>query len=172
MLSAGRGRQLGRAGGDTDLVPWSSTALRGKEGCLLLITLFILISSPHGTAWPYGKTLTWSFLFFSCPHSFPCVSELGQSLSFAFFCSKKKRKEKKVKSAALPIPFSLNGRERERRGSENPLMSNPPSRKGNNSFDGLEQSPSLPHLFLGGRGRALPAESLCSVQSGRALRSS
>lgn len=163
MLSAGRGRQLGRAGGgDTEPVPWSSTTLPGKEGCLLLITLFILISSPHGSAWPYGKTLTLSILFFSCPHSFPCVSVLGQSLCILLFLKKKKKRW----NQPLSIPFSLNERERER---ENPLMSNPPSRTGNNSFDRLEQSPSLPHLFLEGRGRVLPGASLCSVQSQRAL---
>lgn len=66
MLSAGRGL-LGQTHGGTHTIPWTSTFFSGKEGWFLIISLFILISLPHGTAWPYGKRLTEtlpSLLFF------------------------------------------------------------------------------------------------------------
>lgn len=57
MLSAGRGLQLGQTHGGTRTIPWTNSIISGKEGWLLFISLFILISLPHGTAWPHGKRL-------------------------------------------------------------------------------------------------------------------
>ena len=101
MLSAGRGLQLGQ----THRVPWTSTIISGKEGWLLFISLFILISLPHGTAWPYGKRLAKGFT-----STTPLSSSLFGSASwFMFFVLKKP-------ASALspsPLPFyPLRARQR------------------------------------------------------------
>ncbi|XP_075996788.1 inactive serine protease PAMR1 [Genypterus blacodes] len=63
MLSAGRGLQLEKTNGGTHTIPCASTQMSGKEGWFLFISLFILISLPHGTAWPYD----YRYLYNHCP---------------------------------------------------------------------------------------------------------
>ncbi|XP_070687463.1 inactive serine protease PAMR1 [Pempheris klunzingeri] len=63
MLSAGRGLQLGQTHGGTHTIPLTSTVISGKEGWFLFISLFILISLPQGTAWPYD----YRYLYNHCP---------------------------------------------------------------------------------------------------------
>ncbi|CAK6960018.1 inactive serine protease PAMR1 [Scomber scombrus] len=65
MLSAGRGLQLGQTQGGTHThtIPWSSTFICGKEGWFLFISLFIFISLPQGTSWPYD----YRYLHNHCP---------------------------------------------------------------------------------------------------------
>ncbi|XP_058500314.1 inactive serine protease PAMR1 isoform X1 [Solea solea] len=56
MLSAGRGLQLqllGQTHRGTRTIPWTRSFTSGKEGWLLFVSLFIFISMPQGTAWPY-----------------------------------------------------------------------------------------------------------------------
>ncbi|XP_060932611.1 inactive serine protease PAMR1 [Limanda limanda] len=56
MMSSGRGLQLGP-------IPRTSTSISGKEGWLLFISLFIVISLPQGRAWPYD----YRYLYNHCP---------------------------------------------------------------------------------------------------------
>uniref|UniRef100_A0A3Q1BQG2 Inactive serine protease PAMR1 n=1 Tax=Amphiprion ocellaris TaxID=80972 RepID=A0A3Q1BQG2_AMPOC len=63
MLSAGRRLQLGQTHGGTRTILWTSTFISGKEGWLLFISLFIVISLPQGTAWPYD----YRYLYNHCP---------------------------------------------------------------------------------------------------------
>nr|XP_046250762.1 inactive serine protease PAMR1 [Scatophagus argus] len=63
MLSAGRGLQLGQTHRGMHTIPWTSTFISGKEGWFLYIFPFILISLPHGTAWPYD----YRYLYNHCP---------------------------------------------------------------------------------------------------------
>ncbi|XP_042268809.1 inactive serine protease PAMR1 [Thunnus maccoyii] len=63
MLSAGRGLQLGQTHGGTLTIPWTSTFICGTEGWLLFISLFIFISLPQGTSWPYD----YRYLYNHCP---------------------------------------------------------------------------------------------------------
>ncbi|TKS73256.1 Inactive serine protease PAMR1 [Collichthys lucidus] len=63
MLSAGRGLQLGQTHGGTHTIPWTSNFISGKEGWFLFVSLFILISLPQGTAWPYE----YRHLYNHCP---------------------------------------------------------------------------------------------------------
>ncbi|KAF3688997.1 Inactive serine protease PAMR1 [Channa argus] len=53
MLSAERVQQLGQTHGGTHTIPWTSTFISGKESWFLFISLFIFLSLPPGTAWPY-----------------------------------------------------------------------------------------------------------------------
>ncbi|XP_061577477.1 inactive serine protease PAMR1 [Cololabis saira] len=62
MLPAGRGRQLGHYRGPR-ATPWTSTFIFGEEGRSLLVPLFIFISLPLGTAWPYD----YRYLYNHCP---------------------------------------------------------------------------------------------------------
>lgn len=57
MLSAGRGLQLGQTHGGIHTIPQTGMFISGKEAWLLFTSLFIFISLPQGTAWPYGKRL-------------------------------------------------------------------------------------------------------------------
>ncbi|KAI4826203.1 hypothetical protein KUCAC02_021844 [Chaenocephalus aceratus] len=61
MLSAGRGLQLGQTHGGTSTAPWTGTVISWKEGWFLLI--FLSISLPQGTAWPYD----YRYLYNHCP---------------------------------------------------------------------------------------------------------
>uniref|UniRef100_A0A3P8SLR4 Inactive serine protease PAMR1 n=1 Tax=Amphiprion percula TaxID=161767 RepID=A0A3P8SLR4_AMPPE len=63
MLSAGRRLQLGQTHGGTRTILWTSTFISGKVGWLLFISLFIVISLPQGTAWPYD----YRYLYNHCP---------------------------------------------------------------------------------------------------------
>ncbi|KAM3610056.1 uncharacterized protein V6R79_024531 [Siganus canaliculatus] len=62
MLSAGRRLQLGQTHGGTHTLLWTSTFVCGKE-VWFLISLFILISSPQGTARPHD----YRYLYSQCP---------------------------------------------------------------------------------------------------------
>ncbi|XP_033997160.1 inactive serine protease PAMR1 isoform X1 [Trematomus bernacchii] len=61
MLSAGRRLQLGQTHGGTSTAPWTGTVISWKEGWFLLI--FLSISLPQGTAWPYD----YRYLYNHCP---------------------------------------------------------------------------------------------------------
>lgn len=93
MLSAGRGLQLGQTHGGTSTAPWTGTVISWKEGWFLFI--FLSISLPQGTAWPYGKRPALPSLLFSLAFIF------GTASQFVFFVLKKPA------SATLSIPSSL-----------------------------------------------------------------
>ncbi|KAM7396494.1 hypothetical protein PAMP_019529 [Pampus punctatissimus] len=63
MLSAGRGLQPRQTHGGTHTIPWTSTFICGKEGWLLFFSLFIFVSLPQGTSWPYD----YRYLYNHCP---------------------------------------------------------------------------------------------------------
>ncbi|XP_072241635.1 inactive serine protease PAMR1 [Leuresthes tenuis] len=63
MLSAGRKLRLGQTHGGTRTISWTGTYMSGEEGRLLLVSLFIFISLPLGTAWPYD----YRYLYNHCP---------------------------------------------------------------------------------------------------------
>ncbi|KAK2842067.1 hypothetical protein Q5P01_012267 [Channa striata] len=63
MLSAGPGLQLGQAHGGIHAIPWTTTFISGKESWFLFILLFIFLSLPPGTAWPYD----YRYLYNHCP---------------------------------------------------------------------------------------------------------
>ncbi|XP_068612969.1 inactive serine protease PAMR1-like [Brachionichthys hirsutus] len=67
MLSGWR-INLGQTHQDTHTIPETSTFVPGMEGWLLFLPLFILITLPQGTAWPYGKSHTdYRYLYNHCP---------------------------------------------------------------------------------------------------------
>ncbi|KAM8860986.1 inactive serine protease PAMR1 isoform 1-T1 [Synchiropus picturatus] len=61
MLSAGL--QLGQTQGGTPAIPGTGTLIRGTQGWLLFISVFIFISVPQGTCWPYD----YRYLYNHCP---------------------------------------------------------------------------------------------------------
>lgn len=61
MLSAGRRLQLGKTYGAIQTIPWITIFIFGKGHWLLFISVFISISLPQGTAWPYGKE--WQLIY-------------------------------------------------------------------------------------------------------------
>ncbi|XP_029952734.1 inactive serine protease PAMR1 [Salarias fasciatus] len=62
MLSAGPGLQLRQTHGGAQSIPWNSTPVSRKTW-LISVTLFVVISIPQGTAWPYD----YRYLYNHCP---------------------------------------------------------------------------------------------------------
>ncbi|CAG02378.1 unnamed protein product [Tetraodon nigroviridis] len=56
MLSTGRGLQLGQTLQGTHIIPLAHTFFSGQKSRFFFVCLFILVSVPHGSSWPYGDT--------------------------------------------------------------------------------------------------------------------
>ncbi|KAM9377793.1 inactive serine protease PAMR1 [Pholidichthys leucotaenia] len=63
MLSAGRGLQLGQTHGGVRAIARTSTFISAKEGWFPFISIFMFISFPQGSAWPYD----YRYLYNHCP---------------------------------------------------------------------------------------------------------